>query len=42
MIVDLTALAVDVPAPHPGGCNVLYSDGVVRRVRDPLKSLRGL
>lgn len=42
MLVDLTALSTDLPASHFGGYNVLYSDGKVRRVRDPLRSLRGL
>jgi hypothetical protein len=42
MLVDVAAVSPDVPAPHAGYYNVLYSDGVVRRTRFPLKELRGL
>jgi hypothetical protein len=42
MLVNIEALTDDVPAPHFGRYNVLYSDGVVRRVRDPMRELPGL
>ncbi len=42
MVVDMTALSGEVPSPHYGGYRALFSDGVVRTVRDPLRSLRGL
>jgi hypothetical protein len=42
MLVDMEVLSDDVPAPHLGRYNVLYSDGVVRRVREPKRELPGL
>lgn len=42
MIVEMTAINADLPAPHVGFYNVLFSDGSVRRVRNPLKELPGL
>lgn len=42
MLVDINALSEDVPAPHLGRYNVLYSDGTVRRIRDPRRELPGL
>ena len=42
MLVEISALSVDVPAPHLGQYNVLYTDGKVRRVKYPLQELRGL
>ncbi len=42
MLVDMNALTEDVPAPHLGRYNVLYSDGTVQRLRKPLEALPGL
>lgn len=42
MLVEISALSVDVPAPHLGQYNVLYTDGKVRRVKYPLQELKGL
>jgi hypothetical protein len=42
MLVEICALSSDVPAPHMGQYNVLYSDGKVRRVKNPLQELQGL
>lgn len=42
MLVDMNALSSDVPAPHWGGYHVLYSDGTVRRIRNPQRELPGL
>ena len=42
LLVEMNALTVDVPAPHMGRYNVLYSDGTVRQSRTPLGDLRGL
>jgi prepilin-type processing-associated H-X9-DG protein len=42
MLVDLNALSPDVPAPHMGRYNVLYTDGKVERVKYALMDLPGL
>lgn len=42
LLVDITGLSVDVPAPHLRRYNVLYSDGRVRKVASPLRELKGL
>ncbi|HMO52334.1 MAG TPA: hypothetical protein PKE26_14240 [Kiritimatiellia bacterium] len=42
MLVEINALSPDVPTPHLGYYNVLYTDGKVERIRDPLSKLRGL
>jgi prepilin-type processing-associated H-X9-DG protein len=43
MLVEVTALGDgDVPPPHLGAFNVLYTDGSVRRVHHPLRELPGL
>ena len=42
VLVEINALSKDVDAPHLRYYNVLYTDGKVERVRDPLHSLRGL
>lgn len=42
VLVEMTAINSDLPTPHLGHYNVLFSDGTVRRVRDPLKELSGL
>ncbi len=42
MLVDMAALSSDVPAPHWDGYHVLFSDGSVKRVRDPQRELEGL
>ncbi len=42
MLVEMSALSADVPAPHMGRYNVLYTDGTIRQLRDPLQELRGL
>jgi prepilin-type processing-associated H-X9-DG protein len=42
MLVDMNALSDDVPSPHLGRYNALFSDGSVRRIRDPRRELPGL
>lgn len=42
MLVDMNALSADVPAPHFGRYHALFSDGSVRRIRDPFRELPGL
>lgn len=42
VLVEMSAVSADVPAPHLGRYNVLYSDGVVERVKNPLTDLPGL
>jgi hypothetical protein len=42
VIVEINALSSDVPAPHLGFHNVLYTDGRVERIRHPLEKLPGL
>lgn len=42
MLVDIQALSGDVPAPHLKRYHVLYSDGSVERIRNPLQELPGL
>ncbi len=42
MLVDMNALSDDVPAPHLGRYNALFSDGSVRRIRNPRRELPGL
>lgn len=42
MLVDMNAISDDVPASHFGGYNVLFSDGTVRRIRQPQRELSGL
>lgn len=42
MLVEMTAISGEVPAPHLRSYNVLYTDGTVKRVKDPLKELPGL
>jgi len=40
MLVEINALSDQVPAPHLGLYNILYSDGSVRRSRTPPDGLR--
>jgi len=42
MLIEINALSTDVPAPHFRYYNVLYTDGTVERIRDPLATLPGL
>jgi hypothetical protein len=42
MLVEMTAVGTGLPAPHFGYYNVLYTDGSVRRVKDPSQSLDNL
>lgn len=42
MLVDMNALSDDVPAPHLGRYNALFTDGTVKRIRDPQRELPGL
>jgi hypothetical protein len=42
MLVEMGAVSTDVPAPHLGRYNVLYTDGTVEHISDPLTHLRGL
>jgi prepilin-type processing-associated H-X9-DG protein len=41
MLVEVSALSDNVPPPHPGGYNVLYTDGSVQRSRTPPPGLQG-
>lgn len=41
VLVEINALSPDVPAPHIGYYNVLFTDGSVERVRDPANTLPG-
>ena len=41
MLIEINALSEDVPAPHLGYYNVLYTDGKVERIRDPANTLKG-
>ncbi|HMO04469.1 MAG TPA: hypothetical protein PKC67_09040 [Kiritimatiellia bacterium] len=41
VLIEINALSPDVPAPHLGTYNVLYSDGTVERIRDPANTLKG-
>ena len=40
MLIELNALSDNVPAPHLGNYNVLYSDGRVQPAREPPAGLR--
>ncbi|HMP73482.1 MAG TPA: hypothetical protein PKE55_09495 [Kiritimatiellia bacterium] len=42
MLIDAAALSADLPSPHLGGFNVLFTDGTVERIAMPLSLLRGL
>ena len=42
MLVEISALSIDVPAPHLRRYNVLFTDGTIQRMRYPLQELRGL
>jgi len=42
LLVEMTAINEELPTPHLGHYNVLYSDGSVKRVRRPLRELQGL
>lgn len=42
LLVDAQALAPEIPPPHFGGYHVLYSDGEIVTLRDPLTTLPGL
>lgn len=42
LLVEINALSPDVPAPHYGRYNVLYSDGSVEQIGSPLMELPGL
>ena len=42
LLVEMTAIGSDLPPPHFGQFNVLFSDGTVHRVTSPLKELPGL
>ena len=42
MLIEINALSDDVPAPHFGYYNVLYTDGTIERISDPIQSLKGL
>lgn len=42
LLVEIQSLSADVPVPHPNGYNVLFSDGSVQCLRQPLKELQGL
>lgn len=39
MLVEMTAISRDVPSPHIGGYNVLYTDGSVKHVANPTAEL---
>lgn len=42
MLVEISAVSGDVPAPHLGRYNVLYTDGTVERISEPQQQLKGL
>lgn len=42
LLVDVQAIAPDVPHPHIGGYHVLYSNGEIETVRNPREALPGL
>jgi hypothetical protein len=42
MLIDMCALSTNVPAPHLGRYNVLYTDGTVERVGTPPPDLERL
>lgn len=42
MMVEINALSDEVPASHVGHYNVLFTDGTVRREKDPPAGLREL
>jgi prepilin-type processing-associated H-X9-DG protein len=42
MLVEMQAILPELPAPHLGRFNVLYTDGTVERVRSPHEKLEGL
>ena len=42
LLVEMSAISEDLPAPHLGHFNVLFSDGSVRHISDPRKELPGL
>lgn len=39
LIAEINALSPDVPRPHLGYCNVLFTDGSVKRVRNPASEI---
>ncbi len=41
MLVEVNALSDNVPPPHSGGYNVLYTDGTVQRSKTPPAGLQG-
>lgn len=42
MLIEMTAASADLPAPHGGHYNVLYTDGTVHEVHNPLQEFNGL
>ncbi len=42
MLVEMTAVSIDVGAPHFRSYNVLYTDGSIEHIRTPLEDLNGL
>jgi prepilin-type processing-associated H-X9-DG protein len=42
MLIEMQAVLPELPAPHMGRFNVLYTDGTVERLREPHRSLEGL
>lgn len=42
MLIEMTAAYADLPAPHSGHYNVLFTDGTVREVHNPLQEFNGL
>ena len=41
VLIEINALSPDVPTPHIGYYNVLFTDGTVERIRDPINTLKG-
>jgi len=39
LLAEIHALAPDVPRPHLGYCNVLFTDGSIQRVRYPAQEI---
>lgn len=41
MLVEINAISAEVPRPHLGYCNVLFTDGTVERMKNPAREIAG-
>ncbi len=41
MLIEINALSEEIPSPHFGHYNVLYTDGTVERINNPIQTLKG-